>query len=118
MAMDVLESRFGLSQRLFASYGAFDIKLLCKQVVREGLDVNKLPLLYLNIKKLVAVSYKRRRECGMMTALAVCGIRHVGVHHRGDDDSRNIAAIMLHLMARHANDQLIQQSIVKVSTVV
>ena len=117
-AMAVLEERFHLSERLFASYGAFDVRLLKRQVAREGLEGVRWPVSFVNVKKLVAVSYRLKKECGMKAALNVCKLQHVGVHHRGDDDSRNIAAILLHLLKRHAKDQVIEQNIESVAAVV
>ena len=115
-AMRILTEQYHLSTRLFASYGAFDIKLIKKQVEREGVDV-KLPVSFLNVKKLVAVSYNRNKQCGMMKALNICGLDHEGVHHRGDDDSYNTSNILLHLMKRHVKDKVFLKSIERVTHV-
>lgn len=43
-----------------------------------------------------------RKQPGMAQALELAGLPLEGRHHRGDDDSWNIAALVLHLLANNA----------------
>jgi inhibitor of KinA sporulation pathway (predicted exonuclease) len=43
-----------------------------------------------------------RKRPGMAQALEIAGLKLDGRHHRGDDDSWNIAALVLHLRANDA----------------
>ena len=115
-AVAALTEKYYLPTRLFASYGAFDLRLVKQQLKREGVGAT-LPASFLNMKQLVATSYKRKDNCGMMKALTACQLEHKGVHHRGGDDSRNISRVLLCLLKRHAENRVIQQSVDKVAHV-
>ena len=64
-----------------------------------------------NIKSLFAKVYHLRRPVGMAAALHHVDIRLRGTHHRGGDDSLNIATILLTVIKRrdeHELQQLLQ----------
>ena len=53
---------------------------------------------HLNIKALFAECYKLKKQLGMDAALRMVGIPLEGTHHRGADDSRNIAKLLAHIV--------------------
>jgi inhibitor of KinA sporulation pathway (predicted exonuclease) len=55
-----------------------------------------------NAKVRFTQAHNLRKRPGMAEALALAGLPLEGRHHRGDDDSWNIAALVLHLVANDA----------------
>lgn len=55
-----------------------------------------------NAKLRFTHAYNLRKRPGMAKALELAGLPLQGRHHRGDDDSWNIAALVLHLHANNA----------------
>ena len=55
-----------------------------------------------NAKLKFTAAHDLRKRPGMTQALEVAGLPLEGRHHRGDDDSWNIAALILHLLANNA----------------
>jgi inhibitor of KinA sporulation pathway (predicted exonuclease) len=55
-----------------------------------------------NAKLRFTEAHNLRKRPGMAQALEIAGLKLEGRHHRGDDDSWNIAALVLHLHANHA----------------
>ncbi|GAA2777738.1 3'-5' exonuclease [Crossiella cryophila] len=55
-----------------------------------------------NAKAVFATAFGLRRPAGMARALEIAGLPLQGRHHRGDDDSWNIAALVLCLLSRGA----------------
>jgi inhibitor of KinA sporulation pathway (predicted exonuclease) len=55
-----------------------------------------------NAKRRFAEVLGLRKRPGMARALEIAGLPLEGRHHRGDDDSWNIAALVLHLRNRNA----------------
>eukprot|EP01083_Nonionella_stella_P155176 500978_1 len=53
---------------------------------------------WINIKRIFTQTYKKKRGGGMMSILRTLGIKHVGRHHSGIDDVRNICNIVLHIL--------------------
>jgi len=53
---------------------------------------------HINIKNLFALKYKLKREIGMMGALKILELAHIGKHHNGLDDAINIANILRELL--------------------
>lgn len=58
--------------------------------------------LHTNAKAVFATAFGLRRPAGMARALEIAGLPLQGRHHRGDDDSWNIAALVLCLLGRGA----------------
>lgn len=94
-ALTKLKKTYESKDRVFASWGDFDRKHFERQCERETLGYPFGPR-HLNVKNLFALQHALPREVGMDTALETLGLPLVGTHHRGGDDSRNIA----HLLAK------------------
>lgn len=54
-----------------------------------------------NAKVKFTQAHNLRKRPGMAQALQLAGLQLEGRHHRGDDDSWNIAALVLHLLANN-----------------
>lgn len=91
-ALDILKDDYKVKKNMWASWGLYDYKQLAEQCKREQ---TSLPLnnLYLNVKALYA--WKYGRSVGVGKACQELGIKFEGTPHRGVDDSRMIAEILL-----------------------
>ncbi len=90
---------FGSSSRTWGSWGDYDRKQFERQCRQEHFHA-RYPFgpTHLNIKNLFALHMGLKKEVGMDKALEILGIELEGTHHRGMDDSRNIAKIVCHLL--------------------
>ena len=88
-----LKKDFDAGARIFASWGDYDRKALERQCTAMQF---KSPLgpTHRNVKTLHALSRQ------MDEALRELPLPLVGTHHRGEDDSRNIATILLRLLTK------------------
>lgn len=88
----------------WASYGDYDRKMFEKQTrlgeQRWSLAVYPFGPRHLNVKNLCALMLGWDREVGMDEALKRLGLPLEGTHHRGGDDARNIAGILIELLRR------------------
>ena len=102
-AADILRSKYAPKDRLFASWGNYDRKMFQAQFELHG-----IPYVFgdkhLNIKALFAECYKLKKQLGMDAALRMVGIPLEGTHHRGADDSRNIAKLLAHIVDGQRTD--------------
>jgi len=60
---------------------------------------------HINLKNVFAVLYGLNKEPGMESALKLLGIPLEGTHHRGGDDSNNIAKILIHVLKKFRSGQ-------------
>ena len=98
-ALRRLKKDYDAPARIFASWGDYDRKAFERQCAAMQL---KLPFgpTHMNVKTLHALSRPMPVEVGMDEALSELGMPLEGTHHRGGDDSRNIAKILLALLAK------------------
>ena len=87
----------------FVTCGDWDLATLFPgQCAAAGIDLVKLPRAYrrwINVKEVFKASGRRAKTLGMVSMLASLGLELEGRHHRGIDDCRNIARIVLALAA-------------------
>lgn len=87
----------------FVTCGDWDLQtMLPVQCAASELALPALPKAYrrwINIKKIFADVKRREKGFGMPSMLSALGLPLVGRHHRGIDDSHNIAKITLALAA-------------------
>lgn len=83
-------------ERGWTSWGDYDRRQFTRQCRATGVEY-PFGAAHTNAK---AVFAGDRRQVGMAQALAAVGLPLEGRHHRGDDDSWNIAALVLHMVAR------------------
>jgi len=87
------------SNRTFISWGDYDRK----QFQNNSKDYNvKYPFgpRHLNLKNAFSLLHGLDRELGMDAALEFLKIPLEGTHHRGDDDAKNIAKILLAILKK------------------
>ena len=93
-AIYYMHSKYRTDSNIWASWGKYDDQAFTRQCEREGV---RYPFnnRHLNIKALFA--WKHGFSCSMAKALKYLNIPMDGTLHRGVDDSRNIAEILLTL---------------------
>ncbi len=92
-ACDILINEYDSKRYVWASYGNYDKNQFEDQCERQNIEY-PFSEAHINVKLLFALKYSLRREVGMTRALKLLGMPLVGTHHRGGDDSRNIANIL------------------------
>ena len=94
-AIDILTNEYKSHRQVFASWGDYD-----RRSFEKNCDWNKVPYpfanMHLNVKTLFAATYGYNG--GQASCGADLGIHMEGVAHRGVDDSRNIAKILVKLL--------------------
>jgi inhibitor of KinA sporulation pathway (predicted exonuclease) len=95
-AINILDEEYKASRNIFASWGDYDRKSFEKNCAWNNVNY-PFGNLHLNVKALFNAHF------GHGGNMAVCyeevfGRKPEGTHHRGDDDSKNIAKILLELM--------------------
>lgn len=98
-ACRTLTAHWGTDVVPWASWGDYDRKQFTRQCERAEV-VYPFTADHTNAKARFAVSHSLHRPVGMARALDIAGLALEGRHHRGDDDSWNIAALILHLVQR------------------
>ncbi len=93
-ACDILVNIYNSKNYVWASYGFYDRNQFDKQCKRENIEY-PFSNAHINVKLLFALKYSLKKYVGMTTALKILKIPLIGIHHRGIDDSRNIANILL-----------------------
>lgn len=90
-ACDILRAEY--SEYTWASYGAYDIKMLQMQCRERGI---RYPLVdsHINVKIFFAEKKGLKKRVGMAGALHILDIPLEGTHHRGVADAKNIAKIL------------------------
>ena len=92
-ACDMLVNDYDSKKYVWASYGFYDKHQFDAQCKRENIEYPFVKA-HINIKLLFALKYSLKRQVGMDKALRLLGLPLIGTHHRGGDDSRNIANIL------------------------
>ncbi|MEV6520743.1 3'-5' exonuclease [Longispora sp. NPDC051575] len=84
--------------RTWLSWGDYDRRQFERQCGPGGVRY-PFGARHVNLKAVFTEAHGLRRRPGMAAALDIAGLRLEGRHHRGVDDARNIAALLLHLLA-------------------
>ncbi|WP_033442973.1 3'-5' exonuclease [Saccharothrix sp. NRRL B-16314] len=100
-ACRLLEVEHASGVRAWASWGDYDRNQFTRQCRATGV---RYPFgrRHWNAKLVFTQAHGLRKRPGMAQALTVAGLPLEGRHHRGEDDAWNIAALVLHVMARDA----------------
>jgi inhibitor of KinA sporulation pathway (predicted exonuclease) len=98
-ACRILEDEYLSRERLWASFGDYDRRQFDKQCRDQGVRYPFGPS-HLNAKTLFAIGRGLPSEVGLPQALALLGLKPEGTHHRGHDDSWNIAAVLWETLKR------------------
>lgn len=96
-----LETDFNSRNHLWVSYGDFD-RLHMMRMCGKHMTQYPFGRSHLNIKNMIAVLEQWPKEIGMAGAYnKLLQIPITGVHHRGIDDARNIATILITLLNKY-----------------
>lgn len=98
-AIAILRKNYNSENRTFVSWGDYDRKMF----ERNCKDYNvKYPFgqRHLNLKNCFTLLHGLDHEPGMDAALEHLKLKLDGTHHRGIDDSRNIANIFIHSLKK------------------
>lgn len=87
--------------RPWASWGDYDRNQFTRQCAHTNTEY-PFGHDHTNAKIRFTEAHGLRKRPGMAQALEIAGLPLEGRHHRGDDDSWNIAALILHLRSRNA----------------
>ena len=96
-ACDIIQEKNRSKQRVWASYGYYDLTMFDEQCYRENINY-PFGGKHINIKTLFALKYKLQREVGMDKALKIADLTLDGKHHSGKDDSYNTAKILREIL--------------------
>lgn len=92
-ALRIIKKEYEAPSRVWASFGAYDLKMFQRQCSALGRGYPFGPS-HINVKSVFALKKKLNREQGMAGALQLLDIPLEGTHHRGVDDAKNIAKIL------------------------
>lgn len=95
-----------LNRAAFVTCGNWDVKTKIPQQC-EVSEI-KLPpyfMEWINIKD-IYLNFYRRKATGMITMMKQLGIRQLGSHHLGLDDTKNIAKVLQHMLIEGAIMQI------------
>ncbi len=98
--------KYNTKNRMWASWGEYDRAQWQRECERSGIPY-PFDSFHINIKALFASLYGER--LGVDTALTRLGLPFYGTHHRGGDDSHNIAVLFLTLIETLHNSGLSQE---------
>jgi inhibitor of KinA sporulation pathway (predicted exonuclease) len=98
-AMAILRKNYNSEHRTMISWGDYDRKMFERNCLTYH---EKYPFgpRHLNLKNAFTLLHGLDREPGMDAALDLLGMPLEGIHHRGSDDSRNIAKIFINTMKK------------------
>ena len=96
-AMKLLKSEFKSDNRTFVSWGDYDRKMFERNCKDYGVKYPFGPR-HLNLKNCFTMLHGLEREPGMDDALVHLKLKLEGTHHRGIDDSNNIAKILINTL--------------------
>lgn len=92
-ALSEFASQFAEPGATWLSWGAYDMKQIAREIVRHDI-ASPLAMPHQNGKKMFAKVQRIGKEVGMAKACELAKIPMEGLHHRGLDDSVNIARLM------------------------
>ena len=82
----------GRAGLVWASWGRYDHRQLAQDCALHRVPCHLPP--HFNLKTTFSETQGLRKKQGMAGALALCGLKLEGAHHRGIDDARNIAKML------------------------
>jgi inhibitor of KinA sporulation pathway (predicted exonuclease) len=101
-ACDILVNEYNSKKYVWCSYGYYDKNQFWQQCEREGVEY-PFSKAHINAKILFALKYSLRKDVGMKKALKLLNMPLIGTHHRGIDDSKNVANILSKILFNKEN---------------
>lgn len=96
-ACDILVNEYHSKKYMWGSYGHYDKDQFGIQCKRANVEY-PFSKGHINVKLLLALKLSLRKDVGMEKALKLLDMPLIGTHHRGIDDSRNVAKILLKIL--------------------
>ncbi|XZF14535.1 exonuclease domain-containing protein [Chitinophagaceae bacterium MMS25-I14] len=96
-ACELLRTEYDAWQYTWASYGAYDLRMMQQQYFVRRMDY-PLSQEHINVKELFTERKGLKKKVGMSGALHILNIPLEGTHHRGVDDAKNIAKILQRIL--------------------
>lgn len=93
----ILKKEYRSKDRLWASWGDYDRRQFERVCKAQEVNYPFGPS-HLNVKSLFAAAVGKGHELGLDGAYKHLGLELEGTHHRGDDDTWNIAQILCRLL--------------------
>jgi inhibitor of KinA sporulation pathway (predicted exonuclease) len=93
-AFQTLQTKFNSKNRLFISWGDFDRNLFTRNATDYNLQY-PFGARHLNLKNCFALLHGLPSELSVGKALDYLCMSFIGTQHRGDDDAKNIARILI-----------------------
>lgn len=92
----------GLKHYTWASYGDYDRTMFYKNCdyYEDGCDLYPFGLRHWNIKDLIGHTANWSKNRGVLESLDFIGENFEGRHHDGQDDSKNIAKVLVYLLKK------------------
>lgn len=97
-----LRKHYRTDRRIWASWGDYD-RVQFERTCKTNEIKYPFGRTHLNIKTLFALHHALKSEIGMDQALDFLKIKLEGTHHRGVDDAKNIAKLLLTLLPKKGN---------------
>jgi inhibitor of KinA sporulation pathway (predicted exonuclease) len=99
-ACATLQQTYHTHERAWGSWGNYDRRMFETQCASFYVDY-PFSAIHVNLKSLFAEKYRLHRQIGMVRALEAVKLPLEGTHHRGGDDARNIARLLLLMLIEH-----------------
>ena len=93
-AIEYMKKKYRTERNMWASWGDYDKNAFRRQCQNEHVRY-PFTTAHLNVKSLF--TWKHGFSCGMSKVMSQMKIPQEGTHHRGVDDSKNIAKVLLRL---------------------
>lgn len=92
-ALSILKSDYGISKKIVAGYGNYDLTMFTRQCERKQI---KLPFgpTYLNISAMATLKAKTGKRLSLSRACQLFGLQFEGQLHRGIDDAVMAAKVL------------------------
>lgn len=99
-ACKFLKDRHASHRKTMVSWGDYDRNMFNKMSDYDKSTRYPFGRSHVNLKNLFSILYGFNKELGMEEALRYIGVPLQGTHHRGVDDAKNIAVILVHTLMK------------------
>lgn len=100
-ACQQLKNKYSSHKKTMVSWGDYDRNMFNRMATYND-SRGRYPFgrSHLNLKNMFSIVHGLNKEIGMEQALAHIGEPLQGIHHRGVDDAKNIAVILVHTLMK------------------
>jgi inhibitor of KinA sporulation pathway (predicted exonuclease) len=98
-ALDVLVQEYDSPNRVWASYGRYDLRMVAASCEAQGLKYPFGPS-HVNVRMLAPLVLGGTNPPSFRAALTAFELEFEGTQHRGDDDAWNVARLLAEMLRR------------------